>query len=59
MIVFLIAAVVICGFGWFLQSVAVRALILYMLGKGYTLPTKEESKACCDVVVRRMFGLDA
>ena len=55
-VVFAIIAVM-CGIGWLKNAVGIRALLLYMLEKKYTPPTEEELKACCNVAVRRMFGL--
>lgn len=51
------AIAIVCGIGWLKDAVGIRALSLYMLGKGHTPPTEEELKACCNVAVRRMLGL--
>ena len=51
------AAAIICGLGWLNEAIGLRAILLYMLGKKYTPPTRKELKACCRVAVRRMFGL--
>lgn len=51
-IVFAVAAV-ICGIGWLCYWVSTAALIMYMIGKEYTLPTDEELRACTAEVIRR------
>ena len=40
------ATTVICAVGWLVRWVACAALAKYMIDKGYTPPTDEESKAC-------------
>lgn len=57
MTIFLIAIAVVCGFGWLKTNISLHAVILYLLSKGYTPPTDAELRACCEVVVKRMFGL--
>lgn len=56
LILVIIAAV--CGIKWFFSWVGGRAIVLYMLGKGYTPPTDEELKACVMEVLRRTFHLE-
>jgi len=41
---------------WIRNDIAVKALALYMVGKGYTPPTAEEGKACTIEVLRRTFS---
>lgn len=53
-IVFAVVAMV-CGVGWLCYWLSTASLIMYIIGKEYTLPTDEEWKACMDEVVRRKF----
>lgn len=57
MVIILAAIAAAFGIGWLKDAVGIRALLLYMHGKGYTPPTNEELRACCDAAARRMFGL--
>lgn len=57
MTIFLIAIAAISGIGWLKTNLGLHAVILYLLSKGYTPPTDTELRACCEVVVKRMFGL--
>ena len=41
---------------WIRNGIAVEALALYMLGKGYAPPTSEEGKACVMEVLKRTFS---
>lgn len=52
-----IAIAAISGIGWLKTNIGLHAVILYLLSKGYTPPTDTELRACCEVVVKRMFGL--
>lgn len=54
MVVFSVVAI-ICAAGWLCNRMGCMALIMYIQGKDYTLPTDEELKACMTEVVRRMF----
>lgn len=50
---------IVCGIGWLKSRISTHALILYLLGKEYTPPSKAEMEACCKVAARRMFGLSS
>lgn len=55
-IVFAIAAA-ICAIGWLCYWISCAAMLMYMIGKGYTLPTDEEQRACIREVAIRTFRL--
>lgn len=55
-VIFAIAAIA-CGIGWFCCWVSCAAMIMYMIGKGYTLPTDEEQGACIKEVLLRTFRI--
>lgn len=46
---------IVCAVGWFCYWLSTAMLIMYMLAKGYTLPTEEESKACMIAILRKLF----
>lgn len=49
--------VVICAIGWLNRYVCCLALILYIFGKGYKLPSAVEMKACLKEVWKRILGV--
>ena len=51
------ATTVICAVGWLVRWVACAALAKYMIDKGYTPPTDEESKACALYVWKRLLKI--
>ena len=53
----LAAAALVCAFGWLNRCVCCASLLMYMQGKGYTLPTEEESKACLTEAWLRTLGI--
>lgn len=55
MTVLLAATTAICAIGWLTRWVACASLVKFMFDKGYTLPTPEESKACCMYVLKHLF----
>lgn len=40
----------ICAIGWLNRWVCCAALVMYIAGKNYTLPSEEETRACCTEV---------
>lgn len=56
-LIVLIVIAAMCGFGWLKNRIGLQAMILYLLSKGYTPPADAELRACCEVAVKRMFGL--
>lgn len=57
MYVVLIIGILVCGFGWLINWVALASMVLFMHGKGYMLPTEEESKACLKEVWFRVLKI--
>lgn len=57
-IVFAVAAA-ICGIGWLSYWLCTASLVMYMIGKEYTLPTDEEWRACMIEVIKRKIKLES
>ncbi len=55
-IVFAVAAL-ICAAGWLVTRISLLSVITWLIKKGYTPPSQEETLACSKEVVRKMFGL--
>jgi hypothetical protein len=45
---------VICAVGWLNRWVSCAALVKYILDKGYTPPSDEETKACAEYVWNKL-----
>ena len=56
LLIALAAIAAICGIGWFINAVALRTVILYML-KRYKIPSDEELTALCKLAIRMTLGL--
>lgn len=51
-IVLLAIALVLCASKWLAYWTSSAALLLYIQGKGYTLPSDEEMKACMKAAIQ-------
>ena len=51
-IVFAVIAIV-CGIGWLCYWLSSASLVMFMIAKGYTLPTEVELKACMKEVIKK------
>lgn len=49
------AIAIVCVIEWLKSAISLRALILYIIFKGYPLPTKEETEMYCKKAVRLLF----
>lgn len=54
MTVVLLLVSVVCGIGWLIRWLNTSALILYLLEKGYPVPTKEEWEACTQKILMHL-----
>lgn len=52
----LILIILTCATGWTAYYISTLSLLLYMQKKGYTLPAKEEQKACIREVVSNLIS---
>ena len=46
-----------CALGWLKWKISTRAVVYYVLKKGYTPPSGEEMKACSIYVIKKMLHL--
>ena len=46
----------VCAVGWISNNIAARAFLRYLCEKGYTLPTKEELRACVHEAAEQKFS---
>lgn len=50
------AIAVVCAIGWFINRIMALALLMYIFGKGWPEPTKEEWRACTRQVIEKMLS---
>ena len=48
-------AALVCAIGWWIRSLGLRALCLYMKQKGYPEPLEEELRNCTAQIIRHSF----
>lgn len=46
----------VCGIGWLVYWVSTASLLLYMIRKGYVLPTKAEWRDCAYSVLSHLIN---
>lgn len=51
-VILLVIALVVCASKWLSYWISSAALLLYIQGKEYTLPSEEEMKACMKAVIQ-------
>lgn len=59
MTLLLLAAAFICAAGWARTYISLMTLSAYIVKKGYTPPSDEETKTCTRYVVLRLLGRNA
>lgn len=47
---------VICAIGWFLQRISAKAVLKYIVTKGWPLPTRDELDKCVDQTIYDLFA---
>lgn len=56
MVILFAAISVVCAVGWMFNRLMVLALLMYILGKGWPEPTKEEWTACIREVIQNLLS---
>lgn len=51
----LAASTTICAFGWYINRLVAKGFVWFIVKKGYTLPSRDEIRACIKDVIRARF----
>ena len=57
LVIMLIVSVIVCGVGWTANYISAKAVIHYILEKGYELPSKEEIRKHTKYAAKHTLGL--